>query len=519
MSRPLVPSLLQAIVVTDGEAIVLHVGERPYVVTESGQVHLSTAPLTGAQLDQLLDELVPASQRAALLDTGATQFALPDSPQFPGERFAAVVAQVAGDAWVEVRREEAAANVVPAAGHPANLGRRRADRASSGPSTVVPLVRNAVRPPAADMPRPADDLPTLESLLRLAAARGASALYLHSGEPPALRLDGDVVALDGGGALTASDVEALLLSASRERDAEARRSHPDAEWLIRLPGLGDVRCLRFQDHSGPGGVFRLLPARVATADQLGLPRELVRLADGDGLVLVAGARSSGRRTLLAAMIDQINRGRKAHVVSIGREVVFTHAHAMSTISQREAAGAAAMAGQVRAALREDPDVLVIEELASAELVGLALDAAVPGRLVVGGTFARSVQGAIDGILDLTPPAGRPAVQLALAHALRGAVAQALVRRIGGGRVAARELLLHTAAVAGLLADGRTSQLPQAIEAGRALGMGTLNDALAGLVRSGVVDVVDACAAAADRPGLLSLLERLGVDVSRVGRLA
>jgi twitching motility protein PilT len=189
------------------------------------------------------------------------------------------------------------------------------------------------------------------------------------------------------------------------------------------------------------------------------------------------------------------------------------------VSQREVRGAEHMAPAVRSALREDPDILVLEDVRTAELVDLALDAAAAGRLVICGFPARSAAAAIDGIIDLSPPSERRRVEVSLAQNLRGVVAQVLLKKAGGGRLAARELLLNTPAVASLLAEGKTSQLPLAIEGGRKHGMVPLNDALGGFTQSGAIDVREAYRCSADRPGLLALLQRQGVDTSQVERLA
>jgi len=189
------------------------------------------------------------------------------------------------------------------------------------------------------------------------------------------------------------------------------------------------------------------------------------------------------------------------------------------VSQREVRGVEHMAPAVRNALREDPDILVLEDVRSSELVELALDAAAAGRLVICGFPARSAAAAIDGIIDLSPPSERRRVEVSLSQHLRGVVAQVLLKKAGGGRLAARELLLNTPAVASLLAEGKTSQLPLAIEGGRKHGMVPLNDALGGFIQSGAIDVREAYRCSADRPGLLALLQRQGVDTSQVERFA
>jgi twitching motility protein PilT len=546
----LVPSLLQAIVLMDGEALVLHVGDKPYVVSETGQVNLANTGMTAETLTQVVRELLPAEALRALDDVGATQCVLPEHPQFPQEQFSVVAARGGDDIWVEIRRRSRAeddggpdaarfGDSGPAAESPA-----APERPSSLPAgqpmqsrarivdppapdddndphaaVVLPLTRTPLRP---DAPPPLAEtaLSGLDRLLRLAAARGASTLYLSSGARPSIRVDGEVRTLDGANVLGPNDVESLLLTLMPERSAEALRSGAASEWISEFDDLGRVRCLGFRDHRGPGGVFRMMPQRAVTTEQLGLSREIQALAAGsDGLLIVTGPRLSGKRTLMSAFVDHINRTRHVHLITVEREINVVHERIGSMISQREGHGTAAMAAAARSALREDPDVLVIEDVRSAELIEVALDAAASGRLVICGFPARSASAAIDGIIDLYPPQQRGRVQLWLAQHLRGVVAQVLLKKSGGGRLAARELLLNTPAVAGLLAEGKTSQLPLAIEGGRKHGMVPLNDALGGFVQSGAVDVREAYRCSPDRPGLLALLQRQGIDVSAVERLA
>ena len=555
----LVPSLLQAIVLMDGEALVLHVGDKPYVVAESGQVSLANEPLTAEAIGQVIDELLPPESLRLLADAGATQCVLPVNTQFPNETFSVVAARGGDDLWLEIRRVH-----VTAAAQPADTGTDTPDRTvplvaeASEPFTpappresrrrtvqperrrviepaspdsdsdsdsdaqsavVLPLTRTPVK---ADVPPPlaAAALSGLDRLLRLAAARGASTLYLVSGARPSIRIDGEVRTLDGAPVLEPNAVEALLLTLMPERSAEALRSGAASEWMSEFDDLGRVRCLSFRDYRGPGGVFRIMPQRTVTTEQLGLSREIQALAtETDGLLVVTGPRLSGKRTLMSAFVDHINRTRHVHIITIERDINIVHERLGSMVSQREVHGGGHMADAVRSALREDPDVLVLEDVRASELVELALDAAAAGRLVICGFPARSAAAAIDGIIDLSPPDARRRIQLSLAQNLRGVVAQVLLKKTGGGRLAARELLLNTSAVAGLLAEGKTSQLPLAIEGGRKHGMVPLNDALGGFAQCGAVDVREAYRCSADRPGLIALLQRQGVDVSQVERLA
>ncbi len=549
----LVPSLLQAIVLMDGEALVLHVGDKPYVVAESGQVSLANEPLTAEAIGQVIDELLPPESRRLLDDVGATQCVLPVNTQFPNETFSVVAARGGDDLWLEIRRVNvtaaaqavdaravSAADVAPVpeaseaplpAPSPREQRRRTVQperRRVTEPAAPVADVQSAVvlpltrTPVKGDVPPPLAEaaLSGLDRLLRLAAARGASTLYLVSGARPSIRIDGEVRTLDGAPVLEPNAVEALLLTLMPERSAEALRSGAASEWISEFDDLGRVRCLSFRDYRGPGGVFRIMPQRTVTTEQLGLSREIQALAtETDGLLVVTGPRLSGKRTLMSAFIDHINRTRHVHIITIERDINIVHERSGSMVSQREVHGGGHMADAVRSALREDPDVLVLEDVRSAELVELALDAAAAGRLVICGFPARSAAAAIDGIIDLSPPEARRRIQLSLAQNLRGVVAQVLLKKTGGGRLAARELLLNTSAVAGLLAEGKTSQLPLAIEGGRKHGMVPLNDALGGFAQSGAVDVREAYRCSADKPGFIALLQRQGVDVSQVERFA
>jgi twitching motility protein PilT len=567
----LVPSLLQAIVHVDGEALVMHAGDRPYVVAPCGQVELATHDLNLDAVNGILNQLLPPEAHRTLDEIGAVRHQLSPIPDFPGEQFTVVAARGADDLWVEIRRRRThdddrmadesfggsvhldallledqpgpvnrppgytapgltratallrnqESDVEPAEpAAPAEGAHDGGGTGSSQPAVVLPLARNPIRPE----PPPVLNDPTLsglDRLLRMAAARGASTLYLSSDSCPALRVDGELKTLDGEPVLTTRDVESLILTLMPERSHEALRTGAATEWILDIEEIGRVRCMTFRDHRGPGGVFRLMPTRPVSVEQLGLPRSIQRLAaEPEGLVLVAGPRSSGKRTLISAFVDTINRSRYDHVITIEREINVVHDRGSSFVSQREVRGDdEALLAAARAALRENPDVLVIEDLRTGGLMNVALDASSSGHLVIGAVSAHTAAEAIDRIIDLCGPADRTRMQLALAQALRGIVVQRLLRKNGGGRVAARELLLNTPAVASVIAEGKTSQLPMAIEGGRREGMIPLNDALASLVQQNIVDPGQAYRQTSDRQGLLAVLKHHGIDTSALERLA
>ncbi|HEX5474210.1 MAG TPA: ATPase, T2SS/T4P/T4SS family [Vicinamibacterales bacterium] len=387
-------------------------------------------------------------------------------------------------------------------------------REEQRPAVVVTMARRggAQEPTAAARRSPSV---SVEEILRTAVARGAATVYIVAGTAPMLRTDGEIAGLDTD-RLSPSDVERLM--------SEVAPAEPDdvegGEWIRDVADVGRVRCLAFRDHRGPGLILRLIPPQAISADQLGLTAEVQALCgQSDGLVLVTGPRASGKSTLMSAFVDLINRTRSDHVITVESQIGFLHESRRSFVSQREVRGNAdAVADAVRAALREDPDVLLIEDLRSADIAAAALEAAESGRLVFGSLSAPSTIAGIDELIELFPADRRAHVQGSLAAALRGVVAQVLVRRVRGGRTAAREVLLNTPAVAALIKDGKTFDLPRAMASGRH-GMAPLNDSLVRLVRDGTVHVTEAYRKAFDKEALLAALERDSVDTSFAERLA
>jgi twitching motility protein PilT len=385
--------------------------------------------------------------------------------------------------------------------------------------TVVPHTRAAFRlhQPLSTPPADASKEASLVELLRAASASRASTVYAVVDTRPMMRVEGRISLVGAYAPIAAGDVERFVFEfAPRDQLADSA-----PEWTCTVPELGRVRCVTFHDQSGAGLIFHLPPADTHGADQPDVPAELQALcSEADGLVVVAGPRSSGKSTLLDAFVDLINRTRYDHVITIETQIRRVHERRLSFISQREVRGdGEAIAAAARTALREGPDVLVIEDLRAPEALIAALDAARAGRLVLGSISARSASAAIERLIDGVPADRRPPVRASLAGSLRAVIAQLLVPAVGGSRVAAREVLLSSPAVRKLIVDGALEQLPIAIESGRSLGMHTMVDALGALVRDGVVEVADACACAPDRGALVSALRRDGIDVTGAERRA
>jgi len=387
-------------------------------------------------------------------------------------------------------------------------------------SVVVPHARPALKlhqpPPPPPAPAASKEASLIE-LLRAAAAQRASTVYAVVDTRPMMRVEGQISVVGTHPSVAAGDVERFIFEfAPREHAGDTA-----PEWACHVPGVGRVRCVTFHDHSGAGLIFHLPVGDASTADELGIPAELQALCgEADGLILVSGPRSSGKSTLLSAFVDLINRTRYDHVITIESEIRHVHEKRLSFISQREVRGDGdAIAAAARAALREGPDVLVIEDLRAPEALIAALDAARAGRLVFGSISARTAPAAVERLIDAFPADRRSHIRALLAGSLRAVIAQLLVPKAAGGRIAAREVLLSSPAVRKLVLDGAIEQLPIAIESGRSLGMRTMVDSLGSLVRDAAVEIRDACASAPDRRALISALERDGIDVTGVERRA
>ena len=391
------------------------------------------------------------------------------------------------------------------------------------PSVVVPMPRPA--PPAASvakadpfisMPKPPAHGEPLHHLLKVAAAQGASALYVAPQAKPSLRVDGEMRVLDDA-PMTDAQLESGLRSlAAPGSDGAAL---PLGEFETReLVGVGRVQCLVFRDHRGLGAIFRMLPGRTVSAEQAGLSAGIQSLCtEPEGLLLVAGAPGAGKSTLVAALVDQINRTRRDHVITIETDIQFVHENRTSFVSQREARDDNHFMEAVRAAMREAPDVLVVDGVMNSEVASAALHAAASG-LVVASVAAPATSSALERFVSFFGNDAASARSMVSEH-LRGVVTQALLRKTGGGRAAAREVLVNVPSVASLVANGQFDQLPGVLNSGRRVGMVPLNDALLGLVQSGALDVRQAFRKSPDQNELVAMLNQAGFDTTFAERLS
>jgi twitching motility protein PilT len=357
----------------------------------------------------------------------------------------------------------------------------------------------------------------MEDLFRLLVETGASDLHLRSGEPPLLRQHGALARQDRP-ALSAERLETMLVSIMTPREIAEFREIGDTDWAYEIPELARFRCNAGRDRHGPIAVFRVIPTTVRTADEMGLSREVQNLCYlTKGLVVVTGPTGSGKSTTLAALVDLMNRTRNDHIITIEDPIEFVHQSKQCLVTQRQVGvHTRSFKHALRAALREDPDIILVGEMRDLETVSIAIETAETGHLVFGTLHTTTAASTIDRIIDQFPPDRQSQVRVMLSESLRGVIAQTLCKKIGGGRVAAREILLTIPAVSNLIREGKTFQIPSVMQTNRRAGMVTLNDALMELVEAKQVEPKEAYMKAVEKAGFAAALKAKRYDVSFLG---
>jgi twitching motility protein PilT len=349
----------------------------------------------------------------------------------------------------------------------------------------------------------------MNALLEKLVREGCSDLHLSTGNPPLFRKDGEITALGESQAMTAERIFELVHAITPPlRRAEFEECH-DTDFAHEISGLARFRCNLFQDRLGVGGVFRVIPSRIPTMKDLGVPQAAVEFCHlYKGLVLVTGPTGSGKSTTLAAMIDYINRTRKDHIITIEDPIEFVYPQGTCLINQREVGvHTESFKRALRAALREDPDIVLVGEMRDLETIAIAIETAETGHLVFGTLHTSTAPSTVDRIIDQFPADRQGQIRTMLSESLKGIIAQTLCRKKGGGRVAALEILVVNSAISNLIREGKTYQIPSIMQTGKALGMTTLNDALLELVRRGIVEPQEAFGKAIAKTDFRALLER------------
>lgn len=317
---------------------------------------------------------------------------------------------------------------------------------------------------------------------------GASDVHLSAGMPPLWRIDGTLHALPDTSVLSADAVRALLLPLLNPTQWAHVQQQRDADLACTFEGVGRCRLSVFHQQRGLAAVFRLIPTQLPTLAAIGISDTLRRIADlPQGLALITGPTGSGKSTTLAALIDDLNQREARHILTLEDPIEFIHTPARCLINQREIAhDAATFASGLRAALREDPDIVLIGELRDLDSIRLALTAAETGHLVLATLHTRGAIAAIDRLIDVFPAEEKATVRTQLAGTLQAVVSQQLLARDGGGRVAAHEVLWATPAIRNLIRENRSAQMLSVLQTGAALGMQTFEASLNDLHRRGLI---------------------------------
>jgi twitching motility protein PilT len=358
----------------------------------------------------------------------------------------------------------------------------------------------------------------LERLLRLQVERGAADLHLRTGEPPILRLGGDLLRIEGEERLDSDNLGGMLWAIMPDKNKGEFDELWDTDFAYEIEGLSRFRVNVLRDRFGVAAVIRTIASGTVTVEQMGITPEVQALCSlTKGLVLVTGPTGSGKSTTLCALVDLINRSRSDHIITIEDPIEFVHQSKKCLITQRQVGvHTQSFKSALRAALREDPDIILVGELRDLETIAIALETAETGHLVFGTLHTSTAAGTINRIVDQFPADRQEQIRIMLAESLKGVVSQTLCKKIGGGRVAAREILLVNKAVSSMIREGKTVQIPNIIQTQRKLGMETLNDALLTLVKSKQVEPEEAYIKSVEKKDMAVKLRGLGIQINVAG---
>ena len=508
---------LNLLVTNNATALVLSEGEIATLTIKDVPRPVMKQPLTSAQILTLVREIAPQNQPHQLDAQGNVRFeyACADgnfqvSLTQNGKISARIEAHRAGSPKTDP-------SPVPPLGFTPTVS---SSPVSSAMPTPAAAPRVESRPtPAAPASQPAVSggraLEKMESLLRVLISNKASDLHLRAGSPPMLRASGDIAPIANEPALSSQDIETMLNAVMLQHNREEFKELNDSDFAHEIPGVARFRGNALRDRKGTGAVFRAIPAAVVTVDQMGISAEVQRLCHlTKGLVLVTGPTGSGKSTTLCALIDLINRTRSDHVITIEDPIEFVHESKKCLITQRHVGvHTSSFKHALRAALREDPDIVLVGELRDLETVSMAIETAETGHLVFGTLHTSTAVSTVDRIIDQFPPDRQAQIRVMLSESLKGVISQVLCKKVGGGRVAAREIMLSTPSISNLIREGKTFQIPSVLQTSRRLGMVTMNDALVELVDSKQVEPQEAYLKATDKVGILNMLKQRGKDVS------
>jgi twitching motility protein PilT len=464
-------------------------------VTPNGLLPLSTQVLTEAQVLALVSEIATPEDRSAIVAGNGIAFMY----AWNGKRWS--IRQEPDPDRLRIRIAQAADR--PSAGTQAPEHaplRTRAEEALVGPFRSDEDAKDA-----------------LERLLRLQVSRGAADLHLRAGEPPIFRIGGDLLRVEDRPALSNESISAMMRSIMPAMNKREFDQQWDTDFAYEIEGVGRYRVNVLRDRYGVASVTRTIASNTVTVEEMGITPEVQALCHlTTGLVLVTGPTGSGKSTTLCALVDLINRTRSDHIITIEDPIEFVHKSKKCLITQREVGvHTNSFKSALRAALREDPNIILVGELRDLETIAIALETAETGHLVFGTLHTSTAASTVNRIVDQFPTDRQDQIRIMLAESLKGIISQTLCRKIKGGRVAAREILLVNKAVSALIREGKSAQIPNIIQTQKKLGMETLNDALLNLVKSNIIEPREAYIKSVERREMATRLRALGHNIDHV----
>ena len=495
--------------------------DEPVTMVKDGKPRkVSRQPLTDQHIYALLVEVAPSEAADHIDKMAETEFEyIADRgmvrvrivPEMG--RLTAVVAPAGNSAAHAVAPPAAHAEApAPAAQRAPAVAGAPAAAARGGPAPTPPA---AASPPAGlPMDFAASQYQGAEralgELLKALVHSASSDLHLRVGEPPVFRTHGEMKR-QSTPPLSSEQLELMLLSVMPERNRAEWKETGDSDFAYEIRGLARFRVNAARDRKGPIAVFRVIPAQVVTVEQLSISKEVQQLCYlTKGLVLVTGPTGSGKSTTLCSLVDLINRTRTDHIITIEDPIEFVHENKKCVITQRQVGvHTDSFKRALRSALREDPDIVLVGEMRDLETIAIAIETAETGHLVFGTLHTTTAASTVDRIIDQFPADRQSQIRVMLSESLKGVIAQTLCKKLGGGRVAAREILLTTPAISNLIREGKTFQIPSIIQTSKQLGMLTLNDALLELVEKKEVSPDEAYMKSVEKAGLAASLKAKG----------
>ncbi len=489
--------------------------DEPVTMVKDGKSRkVSKQPLTDQHIYALLVEVAPSESADHIDQMAETEFEyladrgmvrvriVPD-----GGRLTAVLAPVDSSAT--------------GAGAPAPAA-QRAPAVAGAPAPVAVPPPPAAAPPAGlpldfAAPQYKGAERALGELLKALVQSSSSDLHLRVGEPPVFRTHGEMKR-QSTPALSPEQLELMLLAVMPERNRAQWKETGDSDFAYEIGGLARFRVNAARDRKGPMAVFRVIPAQVVTVEQLNISKEVQQLCYlTKGLVLVTGPTGSGKSTTLCSLVDLINRTRSDHIITIEDPIEFVHESKKCIITQRQVGvHTQGFRAALRAALREDPDIVLVGEMRDLETIAIAIETAETGHLVFGTLHTTTAASTVDRIIDQFPADRQSQIRVMLSESLRGVISQTLCKKTGGGRVAAREILLTTPAISNLIREAKTFQIPSIMQTSKQLGMVTLNDALLELVEKREISPDEAYMKSVEKTGLAASLKAKGHKVTITG---